>query len=52
MPREGRWEGGILSPALTQFYSVSLGESLRSPSVQTQMLMLSMAATCLFIHLY
>lgn len=45
-------EGGILPPALMQFCSVSLGESLCLPSVQTQMPMVSMAATCLFIHLY
>ena len=51
-PGKGRWEAGVPLPALTLLCCVSLGESFLSPSVQTQMLMLSMAATCLFIHLY
>lgn len=42
-PGKGRWEAGI------PLVCVSLGESFHPPSVQTQMLMLSKAATCLFV---
>lgn len=49
-PRKGRGEASVLLPALLLLCCVSLGESFNSQSVQTQMLMLSVADVCLFIH--